>query len=501
MRLKMSKQTRQELLEITRLEYIQASWKEKRVLLDALVRATGFNRKYLTKMLGEKSIKVVGTRQRKRCYDIEVQEALIRIWLASNRIASKRLIPFLPIMLEKLEKHGHLSLPKEVKIKLLKLSPATADRLLKEEKKKHGRSKSTTRPGRLLKHNIPLRTYDDWNETEPGFLEADLVAHCGEVTSGEYLNTLTMTDMASGWTELRSVIGKSESQVLSAICRTATKLPFPAKGLDTDNGKEFINFATIEWCDQQRLTFTRAREYKKNDQAHVEEKNGSIVRRLVGYDRFEGEEACKKMNALYTVARLYINYFQPSMKLLSKSREGGKVSKKYDTARTPCERLLQSNLPSEIKQKLRTIFEKLDPLLLLEQMEKLQVELWATAVCPDPAKVSNDSLAAVFARASSDLDEIIIQARQFRNGLRVKSQAKLSESTSQTQNGNLSQREAMRRFIFGLPQGQMFRMEDLRNLGSESSANQLVRDLVRLKALQKVGRGRYSTPQIRKSAN
>ncbi len=501
MRLKMSKRARQELLEITRLEYVQASWKDKRILLDGLVRATGFNRKYATKVLGEKTLKIVGTRQRERRYDHEVQAALIRIWLASNRIASKRLIPFLPVMLNKLETHGHLSLSQDVKNKLLTLSPATADRLLKEEKKKHGRSKSTTRPGRLLKHNIPLRTYDDWNETEPGFLEADLVAHCGGATSGEFLNTLTMTDIASGWTELTSVVGKSESQVLSAIRRTATVLPFPVKGLDTDNGGEFINFATIRWCDQEKLTFTRAREYKKNDQAHVEEKNGSIVRRLVGYDRFEGEVACKKMNELYKISRIYINYFQPSMKLLSKSREGGKVRKKYDTAQTPYERLLKSGLASEFKQKLKSKFRKLDPFFLLEQMEKLQVELWAIAVFPDPAKISQDSLAAVFANGSTDLDQVLLRAKQYRNGLRVRSNVKLSETASKSQTGNLSQREAMRRFIFGLPQGQMFRLEELGAFGSRSSANQLVKDLIRLKALEKIGRGKYSTPQIKKTAN
>jgi len=378
----MCAQSRRELLLALRPQYLNAPLGEKKKLLDGLVRATGYDRKYAVTLLSRgSSEKRQGTRKRKRKYDDAVVDALLVVWQAANRICSKRLVPFMPSLVEALTRFGHLNISQEVKKQLLSVSPATADRLLKHEKKKYGRGKSTTTAGYLIKKHIPIRTFADWNDVVPGFLEADLVAHCGENVRGPYLNTLTVTDIATGWTELGALMGKGEIDVLQEITEIKESLPFPLLGFDTDNGGEFINYGLVEWCSQNSITFTLSREYKKNDQAHVEEKNGSIVRRLIGYDRYEGIESWQLLSQLYKIARLYINFFQPCLKLLSKERDGARVHKKYDKAKTPYERILSSQTVSEeSKLRLRDMFFKLDPVLLLQEIGRLQNELWSTAV-------------------------------------------------------------------------------------------------------------------------
>lgn len=377
----MSIPTRKELLAALRPMYARVSWKEKQQVLDGFVAATGYNRKHAIVLLNGKKLLKEGTRSRRSKYDEDVRDALIQVWKASNRICSKRLIPFLPTIISSLEKFGHLNISDTVKQKLFCLSQATADRLLQQERKKYARRKSTTKPGYLLKKHIPIRTFADWDNVVPGFFEADLVAHGGRSASGQFLHTLTMTDIASGWTECSSLLGKSEVSVLRAFTLVKAALPFPLLGLDTDNGSEFINHAVLKWCEEQAITFTRSREYKKNDQAHVEEKNGSVVRRLIGYDRFEGEESWRLLGALYEVSRLYVNFFQPSLKLLDKERDGGHVKRIYGKALTPCQRLLASeNIPQKTKRTLERQFKSLDPLSLLTEMERLQIEFWSTAV-------------------------------------------------------------------------------------------------------------------------
>jgi site-specific recombinase XerD len=377
----MSLQSRQELLLAIRPQYLNASKPEKKKLLDGLVTATGYDRKYAVTLLSKGLSKKRGRRARQRKYDQAVLDALLIVWNASNRICSKRMIPFMPSLVESLEKFGHLSISDTVKAQLLTVSPATADRLLLPERRKYGRSKGTTKPGYLIKKHIPIRTFADWNDVVPGFLEADLVAHCGENVRGQFLHTLTVTDIATGWTELGALMGKGESDVLREIAEIKGSLPFPLKGLDTDNGGEFINYGLVDWCVNNSITFTRSREYKKNDQAHVEEKNGSIVRRLIGYDRYEGIESWQLLSQLYRIARLYINYFQPCLKLISKERDGARVHKRYDKAQTPCERTLSSlSVAEEMKARLRERLPTLDPVLLLREMERLQNELWKTAI-------------------------------------------------------------------------------------------------------------------------
>lgn len=400
MRLKMTFKSRKELLQALRPMYAQVSWTEKQRVLDGFVAATGYNRKHAIVLLNKDPLPLTDAPSRSRKYDDEVTSALIEIWKASNRICSKRLIPFLPTFIGSLERFGHLNISAETKDKLLSLSHSSMDRLLKQERKKYPRRKSTTKPGYLLKKHIPIRTYSDWNDVQPGFFEADLVAHGGSTASGQFLHTLTMTDIATGWTECKALICKSEISVLRAFHDVRTAIPFPLLGLDTDNGSEFINHGVLEWCNAERITFTRSREYKKNDQAHVEEKNGSIVRRLIGHDRFEGEKSWEILARLYRVARLYVNYFQPSLKLSSKERDGGNVRRIYEQAATPYQRLLlSSHVPQETKQNQQTFFDSLDPVLLLSELENLQTEFWATKV--EVSENATQKVLKQFIRASA----------------------------------------------------------------------------------------------------
>ena len=310
-----------------------------------------------------------------------MQDALAVAWAAANCICGKRLVPFLPELVPVLEQHGHLQLSAEARALLLALSPATADRLLAPLRRDgQTRGLSTTKRGLLLKHQVPIRTFNDWNETLPGFLEIDLVVHCGTSIEGAFLHTLTLTDVATGWTECLALRHRSQHTVIQALDWARPLLPFPILGLDTDNGGEFLNAELLAYCDREHLTFTRSRAYKKNDQCFVEQKNGAIVRQFVGYDRFEGEEAYRQLTELYRAVRLYVNFFQPSMKLLTKRREGSKVHRTYDQAQTPWQRLLSSEaLKAETRTRLDAIYAALDPVRLLQQLTTLQEALWQHA--------------------------------------------------------------------------------------------------------------------------
>lgn len=271
---------------------------------------------------------------------------------------------------------GYLDLEPEIREKLLTISSATVDRMLgKVRRRERTSAQSRTRPGSLLKKNVPIRTFADWDEEHerPGFAEADLVAHCGSSMEGSFLHTLTLTDVASGWTECLALLYRDQETTLRALRVGRDRMPFRLLGLDTDNGTEFLNYLLLSYCEQEKITFTRSRAYKKNDQCRVEQKNGAIVRRFVGYDRYEGIRPCRILSELYQTLRLYVNYFQPSMKLLSKKREGAKVKKTYDEAKTPCQRLLASDrIPQEVKDRLRCRQHELDPVALLKEIDRLQ---------------------------------------------------------------------------------------------------------------------------------
>ncbi len=380
----MSLESRRELLAVVAPRYRAAHTQERSRILEEFVASTGYHRKYALRLLNHPVSQAPARkhRQRARHYPLAVQQALISCWHATNGICSKRLVPYLPELLAVLERQGELRLEAETKCRLLALSAATADRLLHAERqrtKPHGLG--TTKPGTLLKASIPIRTFADWDDVRPGFGEVDLVAHCGDSTQGEYVHSLTLTDVATGWTECLALRNRGQQVVFVALVRARTQLPFPLVGIDSDNGGEFINAHLLRYCQTEHLTFTRSRPYKKNDQAYVEQKNWSIVRHLVGYGRYEGAAACEALERLYEVARLYVNFFQPSMKLVSKERVDGKVKKRYDVAKTPYQRVLDSpQVTDEVKAALRQQYVTLNPVVLLRQLHRRQETLWPLAV-------------------------------------------------------------------------------------------------------------------------
>ncbi len=231
-------------------------------------------------------------------------------------------------------------------------------------------------PGRRPSRGIPIRTFGDWKDPEPGFLEIDLVAHCGDHVGGSYVSTLVLTDLASGWTECIALLVRESALVVDAIDRLRTSMPFPLRGIDTDNGSESINETLLDYCSKHGIEFTRSRPYHKNDQAWIEQKNGSVVRRLVGYGRLDGLRAVEGLGRLYTASRLFVNFFQPSFKLKEKIRTGARVTKRYHAPETPCARLLASPIIAEpMKERLRSVLATLDPLRLLDEVRVVQEHL------------------------------------------------------------------------------------------------------------------------------
>ncbi len=386
----MSFLAKRELLARVAPRYQSAPPKQKSVILDEFVAVTGYDRKYAIRLLANPiPVPLPLTRPRERFYGAAVQDALVVAWTAANRICAKRLVPFLPELVPVLERHGHLALTDPVRERLLALSPATADRILRPYRERdapHGMT--TTRRGLLIKQQVPVRTFTGWDDVRPGFFEADLVAHCGPWAEGAFLQTLVLTDVATGWTECLALLHRSQHMVIQGIDRLRTLLPMPLLGLDSDNGTEFLNTDLLAYCAREEITFTRGRVAKKNDQCFVEQKNGAIVRQLVGDDRFEGEQAYRQLAELYRAVRLYVNFFQPSMKLRVKEREGGKLRRRYDPAKTPFQRLLAAAVLSTPDQvRLTAIAQALDPVPLLRQIQQLQDALWRHALTQMPASV------------------------------------------------------------------------------------------------------------------
>jgi hypothetical protein len=379
---------KRELLIQTAHRYQMASHVQKSIILDEFVAATGYARKYAIRLLTHPvpptpAIK----RPRARRYGPVVQAALTVAWRTANGICAKRLVPFLDQLVPSLERHGHLALTDDERASLLAISPATADRILQSLRQgERKRGIGTTKTGSLLKHQIPVRTFADWDDAEPGFFEADLVAHCGTSAEGAFLQTLTLTDVATGWTECLPLLYRARHAVISALDRAEVLLPYPIRGLDTDNGGEFLNEELLAYCEQHAITFTRGRVARKNDQCFVEQKNGSIVRHFVGFDRFEGELAYRQLGELYRALRLYVNFFQPSMKLKTKRREGSSVRRSYDQAKTPYQRVVAVQvLDAETARRLEAIARALDPVRLLHQIDTLQDALWRHAIVGLPA--------------------------------------------------------------------------------------------------------------------
>ena len=277
--------------EAVRGRYVRASKKEKGRILDEFTKITGHHRKAAIRLL-RRGNQPRGNQKRGRPqqYDATVAGALRVAWEATDRLCSKRLHPFLPELVMILRRHGDQAMTTEIQARLCRMSPSTIDRLLRPWRRLGGRRPfTTTKPGSLLKSSIPIRTFADWQENRPGFLEVDLVPHCGDSAEGFYLTTLSTVDVASGWSECVGVWGKGQECVGGAVHRVRQRLPFPLLGLDSDNGSEFINQHLYTYCHREGITFTPSRPYKKNDNCHVEQKNWSVVRRLIGYDRYSSK--------------------------------------------------------------------------------------------------------------------------------------------------------------------------------------------------------------------
>lgn len=383
--------------------YKKAGKKERGKILDRFIEVTGYNRCYAGWLLRNWGKKVViydkgerivlvggrkksqkGIRKRPIYYDSEVLKVLRRIWIILDFPCGKRLGPYLREAVEVLEREEEIVVDKGVKEKINRISASSIDRILRDEKKRREikkRKKGYTKPGGLIKTQIPIRTFADWEEKVAGFVEMDLVDHSGGVERGIFAQTLDITDVFTGWTETIAVENKSQRHVFMGIETLRKRFPFPVLGIDSDNGREFINEHLKKYCEENRITFTRARPYKKNDSCYVEQKNWSIVRKTVGYLRYETKAEVEVMNQIYTKLRLYTNFFQPQSKCIEKIRIGSKVKKRYDKAKTPYQRILEcDSIEGKIKQALKNLYKTLNPVSLKKEIVYLQDKLYNMAI-------------------------------------------------------------------------------------------------------------------------
>jgi len=376
--------------------YRKATKKAKGMILDEYCTLTGYSRKYAIMVLSNwgktiltwidgKPVKVVGgqkakkkRRKKPRVYDAEVFKVVKRIWHIFDCMCGKRLVEVLRKMLPVLEKFGEIKVDGVLREKLLRISAATIDRgLVKEREKLRLKGRSHTRPGSLLKHQIPIRTFCDWEDARVGFVEIDLVGHDGGNSRGDFAYTLNVVDVCSGWTEACAVKNRAQKWTFEALMAIKERVPFELLGIDCDNGGEFINAHLLKYCKRHHITFTRSRANRKNDNCYVEQKNGSIVRQTVGYLRYDTAEEIAIMNEIYRSLRLMVNYFYPSMKLKEKTRKGSSVKKRYDMAKTPSQRMMESDaVAEELKEELRKQFDALNPAEIQRRIKKLQDKLF-----------------------------------------------------------------------------------------------------------------------------
>jgi len=374
--MELSMRVKRAVIDRTYMRYKSATKSKKSQILLEFCQTSGYTRKYASWILAHWAKKVrvkvhgelicykVGSRSarhrsgRPPVYGEAFRVILKDLWFLFDCLCGKRFVPMIRALLDGLCDSGSFVCSEVIHGLLKKVSPSTVDRLLKAERNRlwpHG--SSITRPGSLLKRQIPVRTFADWSDVVPGFIEADLVAHDGGSAFGDFLCTLTMTDVATGWTETTAVLNKAQKHVFAGLQRIRGRLPFPLLGLDTDNGSEFINHHLTRYCEQEHITFTRSRPYRKNDSCFVEQKNNSVVRRSVGYSRFDSPAALDALNLLYDRLRLLSNYVYPSAKLISKTREGSRVIRKHDLPQTPYQRILaRPDVSLEIKQAISAQF-------------------------------------------------------------------------------------------------------------------------------------------------
>jgi hypothetical protein len=380
----MSPQSKREYQEAVHLRYKNATRHEKTSILDEFCANCGCHRKHAIRVLKRFKRFTKAKAKKRGKPSVYQKEAIIspikEIWLAANLPCSKRLKVILPIWLPGyVESFGELS--EDVTQALLNISAPTIDRILSPVRIQYRkRGRSTTKPGTLLRKQIPIKT-NQWDESRPGFLEADTVAHCGDSTQGMYVNTIDFVDIATGWTEQRAVWGKGETGVLEHIKSIEKTLPFPILGFDCDNGGEFLNQHLLRHFTQRKrpVQFTRSRAYHKDDNAHIEQKNWTHVRQWLGYDRFDKKQIVPLLNSLYTKEwRLLHNFFSPSVKLIAKQRIGSKTIKLHDSPKTPYQRIMESpHIPETVKLSLSKKLETLNPFLLRKIMDKKMKKIFS----------------------------------------------------------------------------------------------------------------------------
>ena len=388
---------RRGLQKATARQYRTANKKEKGALLKDFVEKTKYNRCYAGWMLRNYGRNVVGwqgkqrvvyvgdgkrRRRRKRIYGDKEVRALKKIWYCLDCPCGKRLAPYLKVIIPQLQAQGELRLDGQTRSKLEQISARTIERLVSGEKRKWEiRGKSRTKPGTLLKSQIPIRTFAEWDEKMPGFVEMDTVSHDGGQEQGIFAQSIDATDVCTGWTETMAVANRSNVRVLEGIQRLRRQFPFPWKGLDTDGGGEFINHDLVTYCEHEQLEFTRSRPYRKNDSCYVEQKNWMVVRKVVGYYRYETAQELALLNRIYGLLRLYTNFFQPQMRLLNKERIGSKIRRAYDEAKTPYQRVMEHpGVTVEIKKQLKTQARALNPVSLKRSLLSLQGNLFRLAL-------------------------------------------------------------------------------------------------------------------------
>lgn len=383
----MNMHTRHQLTVHVLRRYLKANKEGKGRILDEYCANTEYDRKYAIEKLRKYQLvpgiqeKKPGThtRQRPKIYDMAVESVLHTIWDAYDNICAERLHPHLGLKIDKLIACKELVIDSVIDQKLRAISLGTLKILLRRIRTREtNRVCGTTKPGTLLKHEIPLRV-GYWDETKEGFLEIDTVAHCGDSMAGIFANTLNSTDIATGWFEAETVLGKSQERVFDGLVRMKKRLPFALLGIDSDNGYEFINWELYRWCEKENIVFTRSRPYKKNDNAHIEQKNWTCVRKVLGYTRIERQKQVDCMNKLYRgPLRDYINFFLPSMKCIERKRVGSRIVKKYDEAKTPYERaLLSKDVSDVVKNELRKRYQELNPVVLKKQIAMLKKKIFS----------------------------------------------------------------------------------------------------------------------------
>jgi hypothetical protein len=373
---KMSIQTRKEYLSKVKSRYLKADKRGKSLMLKEFVKNTGYHEKYAVRILA------AGHEYKSKCINRKIHCIytncdiywLKKIWEIMDYPCGQRLAPQLPEIISKLIQFKELDIPKDTQEKLKNIGSSTIDSRLKNYKSEIRRKiNSTTRPGSLIKKQIPIRTVS-WNEKRIGCCELDTVAHCGDNASGEFIVSLDLTDILTGWTETEAVLGKAQNRIITGLNNIKERLPFPLAAIDPDNGSEFINWQLFQFCMERKIEFTRGRPYAKNDNAHIEQKNWTHVRKVFGYKRRETEAELAIMNDLYrNEIRLYKNFFMPNVKLIEKKRvgqNGEKIKRIYDKAKTPYQRVLDCDQVSkEAKRNLKEQYYNLNPAELRRRIQ------------------------------------------------------------------------------------------------------------------------------------